>query len=95
MLADLGLAIDSTFERPTTRLGTLEYMPPEILEALPKRSPTCHRDMRRPSYDITADLWSVGVLAWEALVGSSPFSDRSKETIRHNIGHKVREVYLV
>lgn len=29
-LADFGLSIDSTQERPVTRAGTLDYMAPEV-----------------------------------------------------------------
>ena len=29
-LADFGLSIDATFERPVTRAGTLDYMAPEV-----------------------------------------------------------------
>ena len=30
MLADFGLSIDATEERPVTRAGTLDYMAPEV-----------------------------------------------------------------
>jgi len=88
VLADLGLAIDSCRERPVTRLGTLEYMPPEILRCSAKRSSACNRDLTRPCYDGTCDVWSVGVLAWEVLTGASPFHDESKDVIRDNILRK-------
>ena len=29
-LADFGLAIDTTKEKPMSRVGTLDYMPPEV-----------------------------------------------------------------
>ena len=30
-LADFGLSIDATSERPVTRAGTLDYMAPEVI----------------------------------------------------------------
>ncbi len=34
-LADFGLSIDATSERPVTRAGTLDYMAPEVIIFLP------------------------------------------------------------
>ena len=34
-LADFGLSIDATSERPVTRAGTLDYMAPEVILILP------------------------------------------------------------
>ena len=35
-LADFGLSIDATEERPVTRAGTLDYMAPEVRPVLKK-----------------------------------------------------------
>ena len=35
-LADFGLSIDATSERPVTRAGTLDYMAPEVTVNTPK-----------------------------------------------------------
>jgi serine/threonine protein kinase len=45
--------------RRTTLCGTLDYLPPEMVEAR--------------EHDNTADVWSLGVLTYEFLVGSPPF----------------------
>lgn len=45
--------------RRTTLCGTLDYLPPEMVEAR--------------EHDSTADVWSLGVLTYEFLVGSPPF----------------------
>ncbi len=45
--------------RRTTLCGTLDYLPPEMVEAR--------------EHDSTADVWSLGVLMYEFLVGSPPF----------------------
>ena len=36
-LADFGLSIDATEERPVTRAGTLDYMAPEVRPVLSER----------------------------------------------------------
>lgn len=41
-LADFGLSIDSTSERPVTRAGTLDYMAPEVNFPPPRPSPPLH-----------------------------------------------------
>lgn len=52
-------------------MGTLEYKAPEILN---------HKE-----YNHTIDNWCLGVLAYEMLVGKSPFDDTSDNKIRQRI----------
>ena len=55
--------------RRTTLCGTLDYLPPEMIEG------TYH--------DECVDLWSLGVLCYELLVGKPPFETESNsETYR-------------
>lgn len=49
--------------RRTTLCGTLDYLPPEMVEGKP--------------HDETVDLWSLGVLCYEFLCGSPPFETQS------------------
>lgn len=49
--------------RRTTLCGTLDYLPPEMVEG---------RD-----HNANVDLWSLGVLCYEFLVGVPPFEDTS------------------
>jgi len=57
-LADFGWSVH-TDQRRETFCGTLDYLAPEIVE-------------RRP-HDSKVDLWAVGVLTFEFLVGTPPF----------------------
>ncbi len=57
-MADFGLSIHTPFFKRTTICGTREYIPPEILEM--------------KSYDEKVDLWSLVVVCYEFLVGSTP-----------------------
>ena len=45
--------------RRTTLCGTLDYLPPEMIEG--------------KAHDKNVDLWSLGVLCYEFLVGEPPF----------------------
>jgi len=58
-IADFGWSVHAPSSRRTTLCGTLDYLPPEMVEG---------RD-----HDLTADVWSLGVLCYEFLVGSPPF----------------------
>ena len=52
-----------------TLCGTLDYLPPEMVEGR--------------AYDATADIWCIGVLLYEFLVGSPPFeAEGQKATYR-------------
>lgn len=46
-----------------TLCGTLDYLPPEMIEG--------------KEHDQHVDLWSLGVLCYEFLVGQPPFEDQS------------------
>lgn len=58
-IADFGWSVHAPTSRRTTLCGTLDYLPPEMVEAR--------------EHDSTADVWSLGVLTYEFLVGSPPF----------------------
>ena len=73
-LADFGIAAvaepDATVD--DRMLGTLSYMAPE----------TCRG--ARPA--AAADVWSAGVLAYEALSGANPFRSRTPDELRERHG---------
>jgi serine/threonine protein kinase len=58
-IADFGWSVHAPTSRRMTLCGTLDYLPPEMVEAR--------------EHDHTADVWSLGVLTYEFLVGSPPF----------------------
>jgi len=72
-LADFGLSINHTVERSVTRAGTGNYMAPEVLRCPMKSLPEENKDREDLAYDCSADIWSLGVLAFELLNGRPPF----------------------
>ena len=58
-IADFGWSVHAPHSRRQTLCGTLDYLPPEMVEG---------RD-----HDHAVDVWSLGVLAYEFLVGVPPF----------------------
>lgn len=64
-IADFGWSVHTPNSRRTTLCGTLDYLPPEMIEG--------------KAHDETVDIWSLGVLTYEFLVGRPPF-----ETEGHN-----------
>lgn len=78
-VADFGLSIDFSTEKPVTRVGTLDYMAPEVISCPDKRKPNDHKDMKHLYYTPVIDAWAVGVLAYELLVGRAPFDKGHKK----------------
>eukprot|EP01104_Vermistella_antarctica_P013395 TRINITY_DN4040_c0_g1_i1.p1 TRINITY_DN4040_c0_g1~~TRINITY_DN4040_c0_g1_i1.p1 ORF type:complete len:464 (+),score=118.29 TRINITY_DN4040_c0_g1_i1:95-1393(+) len=64
-IADFGWSVHAPANRRTTICGTLDYLPPEMIEAKP--------------HDHTVDIWSLGVLTFEFLTGYPPFEAESQE----------------
>ena len=68
-IADFGWSVHAPTSRRTTLCGTLDYLPPEMVEG---------RD-----HDASVDIWSLGVLTYEFLTGSPPFEAKGhSETYR-------------
>lgn len=97
-LGDFGLAGHKFQDRMTERVGTLDYMAPEVLsipavdeshaqqqadgEGEGPSTPTDHDHAVR-AYDEKVDIWATGVLVYELLVGRPPFEvDDPQETAR-------------
>jgi serine/threonine protein kinase len=68
-IADFGWSVHAPTSRRTTLCGTLDYLPPEMIEG--------------KAHDKNVDLWSLGVLCYEFLVGDPPFeAEGNKATYR-------------
>ncbi|GAB1287264.1 Aurora kinase A [Apodemus speciosus] len=68
-IADFGWSVHAPSSRRTTLCGTLDYLPPEMIEGR--------------MHDEKVDLWSLGVLCYEFLVGTPPFEAHTyQETYR-------------
>ncbi|GFS42156.1 hypothetical protein NPIL_141851 [Nephila pilipes] len=73
-IADFGWSVHAPSLKRKTMCGTLDYLPPEMLD---------HK-----VYDSTVDLWCLGILCYEFLVGKPPFeSETANETYK-----RIREV---
>lgn len=70
-IADFGWSVHAPSSRRTTLCGTLDYLPPEMIEGR--------------MHDEKVDLWSLGVLCYEFLVGKPPL--RQTRTKRPTKGY--------
>ncbi|XP_045388487.1 aurora kinase C [Lemur catta] len=68
-IADFGCSVHTPSLRRNTVCGTLDYLPPEMIEGR--------------IYAEKVDLWCIGVLCYELLVGNPPF-----ESTSHNETYK-------
>ena len=68
LLLDFGVArlLARTTEKRDTRVGTLEYMPPELLHG---------------SAGTNGDIWALGVILYELLTGVRPFTGAMGEVV--------------
>ena len=91
-LADFGLGIDCSDERPVTRCGTLDYMAPEVLICPDKKRPEENKDKTLLVYGTSIDVWAVGILAFELLTGSPPFEKDSRSDTYDSIMYQEPEL---
>ena len=71
-IADFGWSVHAPNNRRNTMCGTLDYLPPEMLKP----------GTADNYYTQAVDLWSLGVLTYEFLVGEAPFEDSQPMTYR-------------
>ena len=70
-LCDFGWAKELTLENRSTFSGTVEYMAPEIFGS--------------ENYDFGVDIWSLGILLYEMVIGHSPFKAKNMKSVILNI----------
>lgn len=61
--------------RRDTICGTLDYLPPEMV--------------KQTRHDHRVDIWSLGVLCYELIVGKPPFEAQTYEETYYNITHAI------
>lgn len=88
-LIDFGLAINVNDEPAKTRAGTLPYMAPEILINLPN---SVISDIPYCLYDKSVDVWAVGIITYELIVGTTPFASNTLEGCMTNLSK--RKIYV-
>ncbi|MCJ1286989.1 spindle assembly checkpoint kinase [Xylographa opegraphella] len=71
-ISDFGWSVHAPNNRRNTMCGTLDYLPPEMIKP----------GTQDNFYTQAVDLWSLGVLTYEFLVGEAPFEDEPIQTQR-------------
>ncbi|KAG9246962.1 threonine protein kinase [Calycina marina] len=71
-ISDFGWSVHAPNNRRNTMCGTLDYLPPEMIKP----------GAQDNYYTEKVDLWSLGVLTYEFLVGEAPFEDTPVMTQR-------------
>jgi len=64
-ISDFGWSVHAPSSRRATMCGTLDYLPPEMING--------------DTHDERVDHWALGVLTYEFLVGSPPFEAQSNQ----------------
>merc|ERR1712137_133139 len=70
-ISDFGWAVHAPSRPRDTFCGTLDYLAPEIVH--------------NQRYNKNVDIWELGVLLYEFLVGKAPFEDADEKTTRKRI----------
>ena len=64
-IADFGWSVHAPSSKRQTLCGTLDYLPPEMITG--------------KNHDECVDLWTLGILCYEFLVGKPPFEAQSNQ----------------
>lgn len=74
-ICDFGWAVYNNTEMRSTFCGTPLYFSPELLSG--------------QDYDEKVDLWAIGVLVYELVVGKSPFNLMKPQDLGKIVTHRV------
>ena len=77
-ITDFGFSTIIKEDLAHTVIGTPVYMPPDMVEAM-------NRKQKIQSYAQKADIWSLGVLCYEMLVGAIPFNGKSLADLSNKV----------
>ena len=77
-ITDFGFSTIIKEDLAHTVIGTPVYMPPDMVEAM-------NRKQKIQSYAQKADIWSLGVLCYEMLVGTIPFNGKSLADLSNKV----------
>ncbi|KAH3681486.1 hypothetical protein WICPIJ_007565 [Wickerhamomyces pijperi] len=64
-ISDFGWSVTAKNSKRSTMCGTLDYLPPEMIEA--------------KEHDYRVDVWALGVLCYEFVVGQPPFEEEFRD----------------
>ncbi|KAI9710318.1 MAG: spindle assembly checkpoint kinase [Bogoriella megaspora] len=94
-ISDFGWSVHAPNNRRRTMCGTLDYLPPEMVNP-------AGRVEGGNWYTEKVDLWSLGVLTYEFLVGEAPFEDtpvmtqrriaRGEMTVPHFVSREAKDL---
>ena len=64
-MADFGWSVSRSNSRRNTLCGTLDYLPPEMLDG--------------QEHSFAVDIWALGILLFEFLTGNAPFEEDERD----------------
>jgi aurora kinase len=70
-ISDFGWSVHAPSSKRSTMCGTLDYLPPEMVEA--------------KDHDSRVDVWALGILCYELLVGQPPFEEEFRDATYRRI----------
>lgn len=70
-ISDFGWSVHAPSNRRTTMCGTLDYLPPEMVQSR--------------HYNNSVDVWSLGILMYEFLCGAPPFEESGAQATYQRI----------
>lgn len=96
-LIDFGLSIDLNEENPITRCGTPMFVAPEIMACPDKGNPSENistQDMRIFRYSTNVDIWSLGMLLYDVLVGLPPTYKEMRKNMSKSIPYTMQDIIM-